>query len=916
MSADSEVKFARVCTECGHVNETPTDYCLYCGAPLGFADTDDSMARAATSRESWRIFGVDSPFVGRNETLEEILAVVESAVNDRSGALITISGPEGCGRTRLLDAVNSELVERYPDALMPKAYARQGEEHPYSAITQLLNDRFYLPRLADPAEHGTRLSDGIRALVGGERGSEVAGRIAQMLGLTETPDGPRDETETGWRRALVTLLRADASRQPLVLAIDDIDHAGAETISLLAEVLPRVADTPFVLIATANEASEDFKPSALAGELSDEAIHSLTVTRLADEDVSELVRAILSRVEELPEAIVQRLTMIAVGNPLVVEEGIRILIQSGVIDTRGNVWTADLPKFADVDLPGEVEEVVRARLEHLSQQERLRLRDAAIIGNTFWLGAVVALDRQRRDSPHEPAELDGRDDQAQIVAELEALVRRDILREHSSSSLRGEREFSFKHWVERRMHRSDLREDETKRMHLRVAQWLQVRSAADPERFLVAIAQHLAKGGLADKSSEFYARAGRLCQHRYANDRAIEHLEAALDLLTAADELTRADLTDDLGSLYALSGRHDEAVTAFTDLAQIAWQISSGRRLAIAFEKLGQVRRAVGEYDSALDLFHRARGRFESLDDRAGVASTLDDTGRIHWIRGQYDYAEHAYQGALEIRRELGNRRALARSLSSIGTLLVYRGQFQNALARFREALEIRREENDLQGIAESLNTIGVIFEERGDSASAARIWAEAVDVARDSGDRGLEAMLLNNLGEAELSQGHLEAAEERLGEACSIAESMNDRRVLFDSIRNLGVLQSRKGNQRLALDHADEALELARSLRSRAMEGVALRTIGELHGQTMYDDSGEDTGKLAEDAFRRAIDLFKALEDERELGRTFHSFGTYLIEQRLLVQGKQHLELAREIFQRLEMRRILAQTEATIHDL
>ncbi|MFT6399031.1 MAG: tetratricopeptide (TPR) repeat protein [Bradymonadia bacterium] len=916
MSSDSEVKFARVCPECGHVNETPTDYCLYCGAPLGFRATDDSMARAASSRESWRIFGVDSPFVGRAETVEQILAVIDTAVNEQSGALITITGPEGCGRTRLLDAVNSELVERYPDALMPKAYVREGQLQPYSAITQLLNDRFYLPRLADPAEHGSRLSDGIGALVGGERGVEVAGRLSQMLGLSETPNDSREEVESGWRRALTALLRADASRQPLVLAIDDIDHAGAETISLLAEVLPQVADTPFVLIATANEATEGFSASALAGDLSEEAIHSVSMTRLADADVSELVRAILSRVENLPDTIVQRLTMVAVGNPLVVEEGIRILIQSGVIDTRGNFWTADLSKFDETELPGEVEEVVRARLEHLSEPERLRLRDAAIIGDTFWLGAVVALHRQRRTSPDDTAALDGRDDQSQIVAELEALVRRDILREHPGSSLRGEREFSFKHWVERRMHRSDLREDETTRMHLRVAQWLQVRSAADPERFLVAIAGHLASGGLVDRASDFYARAGRLCQHRYANDRAVTHLESALELLDAADELNRADLLDDLGSLYALSGRHDDAVAAFTELAQIAWQVSSGRRLAIAFEKLGQVRRAVGDYDSALDLFHRARGRFESLEDRAGVASTLDNTGQIHWIRGQYDYAEHAYKGALEIRRELGNRRALARSLSSIGTLLVYRGQFQNALARFRESLEIRREENDLQGIAESLNTIGVIFEERGDSASAARIWSEAVGVARDSGDRGLEAMLLNNLGEAELSQGHLEAAEARLGEASSIAESMNDRRVLFDSIRNLGVLQSRKGNQRLALDHADEALELARSLRSRAMEGIALRTIGELHGQTMFDDSGEEGGKLAEEAFRRAIDLFKALEDERELGRTFHSFGTYLIEQRLLVQGKQHLELAREIFQRLEMRRILAQTEATIHDL
>lgn len=912
---NNEVKITRVCTECGHVNETQTEYCLYCGAPLGFSDGDEMMTLAASSRESWRIYGVESPFVGRDEVVGSLLEAISEAVDNQSAALITIRGSEGCGRTRLLDALNAALVERYPDALMPKAFLRQGQAQPYSAIAQALNDRFYIPRLAEPGDHAERLLGGVRSLVGGDRGEEVAEQIGRMLGFRSGGSGQRDDAERAWKRALVDLFRADARQQPLVLAIDDIDLAGAETTAVLADVLPQVADVPFVLVATLDAESE-FDATDLAGDLSSDAVHSVTLTELADTHVSDLVRAILARVEDLPAQIVERITLAAVGNPLIVEESVRILIQAGVIDTRGNVWTADASAFDEIELPGAVEEVVRARLERLTDAERARLRDASVVGNTFWLGAVVALDRQRRESPEGTIALDDRADHDAVAAELDALVRRDILLEHPSSSIRGEREYSFKHWVERRLHRSDLQADETKRMHQRLAQWFQVRSASDPERFLVAIADHLAKGELVDRAADFYARAGRLCQARYANERAIEHLEAASDLFDPALEIVHVDLLDDLGTLYSMCGRPDDAIGALTEMAQTAWQIGSGRRLAIAFQKLGAVKRSMGEYDDALDLFGRAQSRFESLDDHGGVASALDAAGRVHWIRGQYDRAEVAYQRALEIRRELGDRRALARSLSSIGTLLVYRGQFQNALDRFREALDIRREEGDLQGIAESLNTIGVIFEQRGDSTSAARIWTEAVGVARDSGNRGLEALLLNNLGEAELSQGNLAAAEERLGDACAIADSMNDRRVLFDAIRNLGVLQSRKGNPRLAMDHAEEALELAQTLRSRSMEGVAWRTVGELHGQTIVDDSEDGSSTAAEDAFRTAIDLFKAIEDERELGRTYHSYGTYLIEHGRLMQGKHHLELAREIFQRLEMRLVLAQTEATIHEL
>lgn len=908
MSNDNaDVPFERVCSECGHVNETPTDYCLYCGAPLGFGPGTPTVA-------AWSVFGVASPFVGRQAELQAALDAIQEAVQEQRAALIVLTGPEGAGRTRFLDALNARVVEAFPDALMPKAFVRTDHDHPYAPVAELLKERFYVPRDADPDAFRARLSDGVRALVGPERGDEVADRIAAMLGL---PDSQRvsggEETERGWRRALVDVFRADAARQPLILAFDDIDRAGGETRALVRTLVPELADAPVAFVVSASS-PEAF--AATVGDLDAGSLTTVPLEPLADAEVEALTRTLLERVEDLPDAVVQRVIDASLGNPLIAEEAIRVLIRDDVIDTRGNTWTVDSDRLASIALPSQVEDMVRARLDLLTDEERILLEHAALIGESFWLGAVEVLVRAETDAPDDIATLSATNEDPTILERVQALVRRDILRESEASGLRGEREFTFKHHVERRLHAERIPPEAARAGHRLVAQWLQLRSSEDPEPFLVAIAEHHAAGGMDAQAAEFYARAGRLCADRYVNDRALRHLRSALALVPDDDHVSGSVVLGEIGTLCLLGGENEAAREAFLRQARAAWRLGSSRRMAAALLGLGRAERARGEYDAALTLFEDARTRYEELDDVAGIADALDDAGRIQWIRGDYDAAEREYGRALALRRSLDEPIQLAASLSHMGTLLVHRGQFNGALERFREALDIRKRAGDLRGIAESQNTIGYIFAERGDAASAVRIWSEAVGVARDAGDRGLEAVLTNNLGEAELMRNDLAKAEEHLKRAVEIAEATGDRRVVFDAVRNLGVLQSRKGNLSLALDHADEALEMAKALKSRAMEGVALRTIGELHGMTAYDDSDERASDLAEAAFRSAIEIFRELRNDAELGRTYHAFGTHLLERRQLVQGKKHLEMAREIFERLEMRRILAQTEATIHEL
>src|SRR5690606_40384399 len=155
---------------------------------------------------------------------------------------------------------------------------------------------------------------------------------------------------------------------------------------------------------------------------------------LSDEDIRRLVSDIMQRVESPPESLFTLVCERALGNPLIVEEIVRILIADEVIDTRHQPWALHLDKLAEVTLPSEFEGVVKARLDKLSSEERESLEIAAVIGQTFWLGAVLALYRGEPNgasSDENEWQLDPRS--ARLADLFEALRRKDMIRPHADS---------------------------------------------------------------------------------------------------------------------------------------------------------------------------------------------------------------------------------------------------------------------------------------------------------------------------------------------------------------------------------------------------------------------------------------------------------------------------------------------------
>ena len=124
-------------------------------------------------------------------------------------------------------------------------------------------------------------------------------------------------------------------------------------------------------------------------------------------------------------------------------------------------------------LPETVQGLIAARLDLLPHEEKTLLQDAAVLGKTFWSGALTSL------SGLEAAELQER---------LHALERKQFVRRERESAVAGENEHSFRHLLVRDVAYSQIPRAGRADKHRLAAEW--VESLGRPEDQSEMLAHH------------------------------------------------------------------------------------------------------------------------------------------------------------------------------------------------------------------------------------------------------------------------------------------------------------------------------------------------------------------------------------------------------------------------------------------
>ncbi|HUH22411.1 MAG TPA: AAA family ATPase, partial [Gaiellaceae bacterium] len=399
----------------------------------GLGDQVWTWSVLGTSAASERPQALHSPLVGRDAELELLQNTYDRALRDRRAHLFTIYGEPGVGKSRLAHEFSQALEG---------ATVLAGRSLPYGeGVT-------YWP-MAEMVKCAAGIVDDDPLDVAIEKLREfcedevVADLLGLASGVLEAVQAERSQQEIAWAgREWAQRL---ALEQPLVLVFEDIHWAEEPLLELIEHLVTWVREAPLLVITLARPELLDIRPGWGGGRV---RATSSELEPLGPSESEELVDA-LTTDGELSEDDRQALLAKTEGNPLYLEETVRMLAEEG----SGGIGR----------IPDTLQALIAARIDRLAPDAKALLQRAAVIGRIFWEGALERL------SP----ELES------LEETLEDLRLREFVLDEERSSIRGERAYKFKHVLIREVAYGGLSKSARAEHHRRFAEWLKERAGEE-----------------------------------------------------------------------------------------------------------------------------------------------------------------------------------------------------------------------------------------------------------------------------------------------------------------------------------------------------------------------------------------------------------------------------------------------------
>ncbi len=618
------------------------------------------------------------------------------------------------------------------------------------------------------------------------------------------------------------LLDSISAKAPLGLVLEDAHYAEPEDRALLIAIARRIRSRAILLCVAGRPESPTSRTQPLAA--SPEFDH-VELQGLSDDAI---LRILLHRsnAAKFEPRVARRLLRLADGNPLFALEFYREQIERGAIVETGQCVEPG-PAFDNRQPPRRVEEVVTSRLHEIASEDRDVLDVAAVDGFEFDGDALAAV----LERP-----LIG------VLRRLQTLYReRGIV-------VPQENGYTFSHHIVQDVIYHEVAPAYRQVLHAKLAEHLEQRAAADPER----IAVHWERSGHPNRARPHLLRAAIASEKRQQILRAIDLFERA--------GLARAATPEDSEAMvsYAVClsdrGRPDEAEAVYCRILVMANEqgdvqlglrasvkrarslfatrgaevvdeeqmLRAGEQLpdsperGLAFANLGTLYRVRGDLDRAREYVERAAGIYEQLGHIAGLADMTDQMATHAALRGNMEEAEKLYAEAARLARSVGYRANAAISDVNRGLRAFQSGRFEG----IPEALEQAVRTLEIEGIAgvgdRALLILGHVQYGLGQTA-AARATAESALV-------GLEASgNLAGLNAAHVMLAQLSTVTGELDSALSEADQARD---LADRAEySNGVIYADIASM-VAHCHAgatDESLRAAESARLRSQKAGAL---------------------------------------------------------------------------------------------
>jgi DNA-binding SARP family transcriptional activator len=873
--------------------------------------------------------------VGREE---EILTVQRAYQQTRKGQrkAVFVCGEPGIGKTRLAREF-TEWSEETQQATVLWGYCYEmSGSFPYQPIADAISA--YV-RMCNPAELREILGNSAVDL------AKIAPEVRFKLPELPQPEpiGPEMERRNLYS-AVAHFINALAEQRPLIIILDDLQWADAATMQLLNFLLMQSTGfgsfdstrdagkrgaVPLYLMLYRADAVHDTHPlRELMGTLARSGIsEDVRLQRLSESEVHQLLVNIAGH--SVGPIFSGEIFRQSEGNPFFIGEAIRTLILEGKIKKIGDRWQATVD-INQLELPHSVRLLIERRLAHLSPECRTTMTLAAVLGRQFSSALLCQARNLNEDA---------------VAEHIDDAIQAQILSIFSDSSKSGTQEqdldLSFTHDKIREVLYQWLNPLRRRTLHSQVATAIETRYAAHLQPYYSTLAYHYHAAENPTRAVDYMLQAAAQAASVYAFVNAAEHIKAALDLLISDDERPRrAELLRQLSEIYIYTGRPDKAIEAGMASAALWRELGNYVRQAEAYLHTSFCCHWQGKEIDAVEHIQRALKCIENRpEETALLARAYAQWGLAATVMGEPVLARAKLQQADALHEKVGGNDAFISVVSlwslswcaflteSPQQMLEYalRGaevcsssnkpewepmmnysaawacmllaQLDEGQRLAHDAL-IKAQQHGVVGAQGWANLVQALLAiQAGQWQEAEKHGDSAYAIATMLHDADMQARVLWSRSVCDGWRDDWQDAVADSKEAIEMAQKDGETSMVFPHL----LVQAAKshlyaGKIEEAQQYLDQAMQYAQSRHYRQLPAIGQRLQGRIwQAQKRFEE--------AQRCFERSLAELETLDDQVEYARTQEAYGLFFQERGQTgdeERGKELLESAREIFQRL----------------
>lgn len=472
--------------------------------------------KGTAQEEVWRVLGRKenrsrfaahaatlTSFVGRDEEIALLNSRWQQA-SQGEGQAVLLSGEAGIGKSRIIEAFHRNTSQELQAELHYQCSPYHVDSALYPAITEL-------ERSASLREDG-RNSGSLASLehLLSSEGLECAQAVPLLASLLaiELDDRYSPPNPDPQRRKELTLdllverLAHLASKQTLLMIVEDVHWADPTTLDLFGRVMLRLPEMRILLIMT-------HRPEFKAPWTAHAHVTALLLNRLGRGHCRAMIESIAT--SRLPPVVVAQIVAKTDGVPLFVEELTKTVLESGLLMEKDGAWelTKPLPDFA---IPATLQDSLLARLDRSPSVKEVAQLGAAI-GREFSYRLLTAV------SPMAEDELN------------HALIRLMDAELIFASGTPPNVNYVFKHALVQDAAYETLLKSKRQQLHGKIAAVLDRRFPEVAHSQPEIVAHHYTQSGLSDVAVRWWEKAGDIAIRRSANAEAARHFGRAIELL-------------------------------------------------------------------------------------------------------------------------------------------------------------------------------------------------------------------------------------------------------------------------------------------------------------------------------------------------------------------------------------------------